>query len=51
MVKWFSVQIIEDGECFVDGIWGIFGYGNVVGLGEVLEKVGDSFLIWCGQNE
>lgn len=51
MVKWLSVQTTEEGERFVDGIWGIFGHGNVAGLGEALEKAGDSFPTWRGQNE
>lgn len=51
MVKWLSVQFNTDGERFVDGIWGIFGHGNVAGLGEALQEAGDSFPTWRGQNE
>ena len=34
MVKWLSVQFNEDGDRYIDGVWGIFGHGNVAGLGE-----------------
>lgn len=51
MVKWLSVQMTPDGARFIDGIWGIFGHGNVAGLGEALEKAGDDFPTWRGQNE
>ncbi len=51
MVKWLSVQMNEDGERFIEGIWGIFGHGNVAGLGEALEKAKADFPTWRGQNE
>ena len=51
MVKWLSAQMTEEGERFVDGIWAIFGHGNVAGLGEALEKAGNGFPTWRGQNE
>lgn len=51
MVKWLSVQMTEEGARFIDGIWGIFGHGNVCGLGEALEAAGDDFPTWRGQNE
>jgi len=51
MVKWLSVQSNEDGERFIEGIWGIFGHGNVAGLGEALYHAGDAFPTWRGQNE
>ena len=51
MVKWLSVQMTEDGERFIDGIWAIFGHGNVCGLGEALHAAGDDFPTWRGQNE
>ncbi|TCR03327.1 3D-(3,5/4)-trihydroxycyclohexane-1,2-dione acylhydrolase (decyclizing) [Neorhizobium sp. JUb45] len=51
MVKWLSAQMTEDGERFVDGVWAIFGHGNVAGLGEALQKAGNSLPTWRGQNE
>src|SRR3546814_16820347 len=41
----------EEGERFVDGVWAIFGHGNVAGLGEALQKAGNGLPTWRGQNE
>ena len=38
-------------ELFIEGIWAIFGHGNVSGLGEALWHAQDSFPTWRGQNE
>jgi len=51
MVKWLSVQTNEDGDRYIDGVWGIFGHGNVAGLGEALQKSQDVMPTWRGQNE
>ncbi|MBO9475735.1 3D-(3,5/4)-trihydroxycyclohexane-1,2-dione acylhydrolase (decyclizing) [Shimia sp. R10_1] len=51
MVKWLSVQMTPEGERFVEGAWGIFGHGNVAGLGEALHAAGEDFPTWRGQNE
>ncbi|TNM59728.1 3D-(3,5/4)-trihydroxycyclohexane-1,2-dione acylhydrolase (decyclizing) [Aliirhizobium smilacinae] len=51
MVKWLSAQMTQEGERFVDGIWAIFGHGNVAGLGEALQKAGNGLPTWRGQNE
>ncbi|MDF0600475.1 3D-(3,5/4)-trihydroxycyclohexane-1,2-dione acylhydrolase (decyclizing) [Psychromarinibacter sp. C21-152] len=63
MVKWLSVQMTEvessSGEAvgqaryerFVEGVWAIFGHGNVAGLGEALHGIGDALPTWRGQNE
>ncbi len=51
MVKWLSVQMNEESERFVEGVWAIFGHGNVAGLGEALQDAGDAFPTWRGQNE
>lgn len=51
MVKWLSVQLTEEGDRFVDGVWAIFGHGNVAGLGEALQKAGNGLPTWRGQNE
>ena len=51
MVKYLSAQMTPDGDRFIDGIWGIFGHGNVCGLGEALQQAGNEFPTWRGQNE
>ncbi|WP_068302483.1 3D-(3,5/4)-trihydroxycyclohexane-1,2-dione acylhydrolase (decyclizing) [Pararhodobacter sp. CCB-MM2] len=51
MVKWLSVQKTEEGERFIEGIWAIFGHGNVAGIGEALHRYRDDFPTWRGQNE
>ncbi len=51
MVKWLSVQMTPEGERFIDGIWAIFGHGNVAGIGEALEGAQDTLPTWRGQNE
>ncbi|MBY3208829.1 3D-(3,5/4)-trihydroxycyclohexane-1,2-dione acylhydrolase (decyclizing) [Rhizobium laguerreae] len=51
MMKWLSVQMTEDGERFIDGVWAIFGHGNVAGIGEALHGIGDALPTWRGQNE
>ena len=51
MVKWLSVQTNEDGARFIEGVWAIFGHGNVAGLGEALHGIGDALPTWRGQNE
>lgn len=51
MARWLSVQMAEDGERFIEGIWAIFGHGNVAGIGEALHGVKDVFPTWRGQNE
>jgi len=51
MVRWLSVQMTDEGERFIDGVWAIFGHGNVAGLGEALHGIGDALPTWRGQNE
>ena len=51
MVKWLSVQMTEEGERYIEGVWAIFGHGNVAGLGEALHGIGDALPTWRGQNE
>jgi 3D-(3,5/4)-trihydroxycyclohexane-1,2-dione acylhydrolase (decyclizing) len=51
MVRWLSVQMAEDGERFIEGVWAIFGHGNVAGLGEALHGIGSALPTWRGQNE
>ncbi|MDO5630240.1 MAG: 3D-(3,5/4)-trihydroxycyclohexane-1,2-dione acylhydrolase (decyclizing) [Paracoccus sp. (in: a-proteobacteria)] len=51
MTRWLSVQMTETGERFIDGVWAIFGHGNVAGLGQALHQAGDDLPTWRGQNE
>ncbi|MBB3949070.1 3D-(3,5/4)-trihydroxycyclohexane-1,2-dione acylhydrolase (decyclizing) [Aureimonas jatrophae] len=51
LVRWLSVQMTAEGERFIEGVWAIFGHGNVAGLGEALEGIGDTLPTWRGQNE
>ena len=51
MVRWLSVQMAEDGSRFIEGVWAIFGHGNVAGLGEALHAHRDVLPTWRGQNE
>lgn len=51
MVRWLSVQMTEEGERFIEGVWAIFGHGNVAGLGEALQGIGSTLPTWRGQNE
>ena len=51
MVRWLSVQMTEDGERFIEGVWAIFGHGNVAGIGEALRGIGEALPTWRGQNE
>ena len=44
IVRFLAQQYIErDGvqNRFIAGVWGIFGHGNVAGLGQALEELGD----------
>ena len=51
MVRWLAYQQAEDGTRFIEGIWAIFGHGNVAGLGEALHGARDVFPTWRGHNE
>jgi 3D-(3,5/4)-trihydroxycyclohexane-1,2-dione acylhydrolase (decyclizing) len=51
MMRWLSVQMTEDGHRFIEGVWAIFGHGNVAGIGEALHGMGDALPTWRGQNE
>ena len=51
MIRYLSVQMADDGLPFLAGCWGIFGHGNVAGLGEALHGAGDAFPTYRGQNE
>src|ERR1700692_738090 len=51
MMRWLSVQMTEDGERFIEGVWAIFGHGNVAGIGEALQGISKALPTWRGQNE
>ncbi|WP_422072459.1 3D-(3,5/4)-trihydroxycyclohexane-1,2-dione acylhydrolase (decyclizing) [Tranquillimonas rosea] len=51
MTRWLAAQMTEDGERFIEGVWAIFGHGNVAGIGEALQGMGNSLPTWRGQNE
>ena len=51
MVKWLSVQMTPEGDRFIEGVWAIFGHGNVAGLGEALHGIKDVMPTWRGHNE
>lgn len=54
LIHFLTKQYIDvDGEKsrFVHGMMGIFGHGNVVGLGQALEQYQDEFIYMPGKNE
>lgn len=54
LVKFLDNQYIEfDGKVtkFVEGIFGIFGHGNVLGLGQALEQDSGQLIVRQGRNE
>jgi 3D-(3,5/4)-trihydroxycyclohexane-1,2-dione acylhydrolase (decyclizing) len=45
IVRFLAQQYVErDGRQarFIEGVWGIFGHGNVAGLGQALEELGEA---------
>jgi 3D-(3,5/4)-trihydroxycyclohexane-1,2-dione acylhydrolase (decyclizing) len=45
IVRFVAEQYVErdgDRNRFIAGVWGIFGHGNVAGLGQALEELGDA---------
>jgi len=55
LVRWLGAQRSEllDGSVvpLFAGVFGIFGHGNVLGLGTALHAMGDALPVWRGQNE
>lgn len=54
IVAWLGAQYVErDGEqaAFFEGVFGIFGHGNVAGMGEALEAAQDSVRYYQARNE
>ncbi|RDE88810.1 3D-(3,5/4)-trihydroxycyclohexane-1,2-dione acylhydrolase (decyclizing) [Aggregatibacter aphrophilus] len=54
LIKFLDNQYIEfDGKVtkFVEGIFGIFGHGNVLGIGQALEQDSGDLIVCQGRNE
>ena len=54
VVRFLGAQAIErdgDEHPFFAGMFGIFGHGNVAGLGEALEAAGQEFRYYQARNE
>lgn len=54
VIRFLEVQSVErdgDEHLFFQGMFGIFGHGNVAGLGEALEAAGDRFRYHQARNE
>lgn len=54
LVKFLDNQYVEfDGKVtkFIEGIFGIFGHGNVLGLGQALEQNSGDLVVRQGRNE
>lgn len=54
LVKFLDNQYVEvDGKeiKFIEGIFGIFGHGNVIGLGQALEEDSGQLVVRQGRNE
>jgi 3D-(3,5/4)-trihydroxycyclohexane-1,2-dione acylhydrolase (decyclizing) len=54
IVRYLQAQWSErdsDRRRLIPGIWGIFGHGNVIGLGQALEELGEDLTFYQGRNE
>lgn len=54
LVIFLTQQLVErDGveRAFFAGMWGIFGHGNVAGIGQALQQYADSFRYYQARNE
>ncbi len=51
MVRFLSAQKIESGQRLFEGVFAIFGHGNVAGLGEALHGAGDDLPTYRAHNE
>ena len=51
MMKYLAVQMTEEGEPFLAGVWAIFGHGNVAGIGEALHAEREMITTFRGHNE
>jgi 3D-(3,5/4)-trihydroxycyclohexane-1,2-dione acylhydrolase (decyclizing) len=54
IVRYLQAQWSErdgDSRRLIPGMWGIFGHGNVIGLGQALDEYGDELTFHQGRNE
>ncbi len=51
MVRYIENQFNEDGDRIIEGVWAIFGHGNVVGIGEALYAAQGRLPTYRGHNE
>lgn len=51
MVKYITAQRTPEGHRVIEGVWAIFGHGNVAGIGEALHGIKEDLPTWRGQNE
>ncbi len=51
LARYLTVQMTEEGDPFIAGVWAIFGHGNVAGLGEALYSQRDKLPTYRGHNE
>ena len=51
LVRYIEAQHNEAGERFIEGVWAIFGHGNVAGIGEALHEAKDRLPTYRGHNE
>ena len=51
MVRYIEAQKNEDGARIIEGIWAIFGHGNVAGIGEALHEAKGRLPTYRGHNE
>ena len=51
MVRYIENQMNADGQRIIEGVWAIFGHGNVAGIGEALHEARDRLPTWRGHNE
>lgn len=51
LVRYLGAQLTEEGTPFIAGVWGIFGHGNVAGIGEALYAARETLPTWRGHNE
>lgn len=51
LVRYLENQFNQEDERFVEGVWAIFGHGNVAGIGEALYEARDRLPVYRGHNE